>query len=259
MAAMRLHWVKDVRRSASLGHGRLDRWRLGMLHTRFALAQAVPRLRPGPTTAALAPDGHRMEVATAGELAVMHDVLLAREYEPRGEPQTIFDLGANVGFASLFLHRRFPGARIFSVEADPATHARLERNVGSLPGVTTLHRAVTGHDGPVRFFSQGESIGSSLVARPGAKAEVEVAGSTIASLMEELGTERIHLLKMDIEGAEFDALRAAPIDRVDEIIAEVHYDLGGGDERTVRELLPGFDLDFRPLRQPGRALVYGVR
>ena len=65
---------------------------------------------------------------------------------------------------------------------------------------------------------------------------------TIASLLREIGADRVDLLKVDIEGAEFDALRDAPIDRVGEIIAEVHYDLGDGDEQTVRDLLPGFRL-----------------
>jgi FkbM family methyltransferase len=200
-----------------------------------------------------------MLIATPGELAVMHDVLLDREYEPSGRPRVILDLGANVGFATLFLHRRFPDARIVAVEADPATHARLERNVGALAGVTTLHRAISGSDAPVSFFSSGESIGSSIVRRSEAASPVEVPGQTIGSLMREVGADRVDLLKIDIEGAEFDALREAPLDRVDEVIAEVHYDLGGGDEQTVRDLLAGFTLDFRPLPQAGRFLVYGTR
>src|SRR5689334_9138685 len=115
---MRLHWIKDAQRSASLGHGPRGRLRLGLLHARFALAQAVPRLRPSPTVVRLAPDGHEMEIATPGELAVMHDVLLDREYEPASEPDTILDLGANVGFATLYLRRRFPRARVVAVEVE---------------------------------------------------------------------------------------------------------------------------------------------
>lgn len=252
-------WVRNVRASARLGHRRIDRLRLGAFHTRVALGRRIPRLQPRPTVARLAPDGHEMEVVSAGELTIMRAVFVDLEYAARTEPGVIFDLGANVGFATLFLRRRHPHARIVAVEADPRTYERLQRNVGGLPDVTLLHRAVAGADEPVRFYPSTESIGSSMVERRSSLAPVEIPGSTIPSLMREAGVDRIDLMKMDIEGGEFEALRATPMDDVAEIIVEVHYDLGDGDEKLVRELLRGFELDFKPLPAPGRFLVHGVR
>jgi FkbM family methyltransferase len=250
--------VLDARASAALGQGPTDRLRLGAFHAWVALSliRGVPT--PRPVKVGLAPDGHEMVIATGGELAVLHDVLVDEEYAPRRRPQAILDLGANVGFATLFFHRRFPEARIVAVEADPATYKRLVRNVGSLPRVTTVHAAITGSDGPVTFYPSAESISSSMYPRGGAAATVSVNGLAVATLMQQHHLESVDLLKVDIEGAELDALRVAPLDHVGELIAEVHYDLHHGDEAAVRHLLEGFDLRFVPLDQPHRVLVHAT-
>lgn len=214
---------------------------------------------PSPITVRVTPDGHEIVVSEPGELAVLHNVMVDREYEADGQPLTILDLGANVGFATLFFSCRYPSARIASVEADPRTFARLVRNVSAHPRVATLNRAISGSEGPLAFYSSAESIASSLTRRSSEDVSIEVGSMTVAGVMNHFGMERVGLLKMDIEGAEFDALAAAPLDRVDELIVEVHYDLGQGDERLVRTLLSGFDLTFKPQGQPDRALVYGRR
>jgi hypothetical protein len=87
----------------------------------------------------------------------------------------------------------------------------------------------------------------------------EVRAMTLGALMDYFGLDRVGLLKMGIEGGEFDALAQAPIDWVDEVIVEVHYDLGDGDEELVRRLLAGFDLRFTPIVGDGRFLVHGRR
>jgi len=238
----------------------VDRLRLGTFHVRIALSRALRLQMPRSVTAQLTPDGHEVLITTPGELSVLHDILVHHEYEAaHGAPRVIFDLGANVGFASLFFSRRYPEARIFAVEADPLTYVRLVRNLACLPHVTTLHRAVAGSDGPMRFYPSVESIGSSLKATHGSGTAIEVPGVSIDSLMREAGVDRIDLLKMDIEGAEFEALRAAPLDRVEELITEFHYDLAGGDEQSVRELFVGFEVVLEPLPQANRQLARARR
>jgi FkbM family methyltransferase len=242
-----------VRNSASMGHRRADRLRLALFHLGLLLSRALGLPRLPPMTVHLEPDGHSVMISDLGELSVLHDILIEHEYEAHGHPDVVFDLGANVGFATLYFTREHPAARIVAVEADPHTYRRLVRNVGRLPGVVALNRAVTVRDGPVTFFSSaGSSILSALERHSDEDQAVQVTGSTLETLMKETGVERIGLLKVDIEGGEFDLLRTAPLERVDEIIAEVHYDLIDADERVLRELLSGFELHFQKLRQPNR-------
>jgi FkbM family methyltransferase len=253
----RLHWLLKARASATLGQDPTDRLRLGAFHTWIALSRLRGVPRPRPIRVRLTPDAREIVIATGGELSVLHEILIDEEYAPRRHPQTILDLGANVGFATLFFHRRFPEARIVAVEADPATYTRLVSNVGSLPRVTTVHAAITGSDRPVTFYPSNESISSSMIPRAGAAA-VSITGVSIATLMQQHHLDSVDLLKLDIEGAELDALRTAPLDRVGELIADVHYYLHHADEATMRHLLEGFHARFVPFDHPHRALVYAI-
>jgi hypothetical protein len=133
------------------------------------------------------------------------------------------------------------------------------RNVGTLPNVTTVHAAITGSDGPVSFYPNDESIASSALRGAGTLPAVSVDGLTIPTLMARHGVESVGLLKLDIEGSELDALRVTPLDRVDELIAEIHYDLIDGDEETLRGLLRPFRLRFEPGDLPELGLLYGSR
>ena len=258
-SALRFQWLRDARTSASLGHRPVDKLRLGTYHLCITFAGKLHRPPPPRVVAKLAPDGHEVTIAGSGELSVLHDILVRGEYRPSGDPKVIFDIGANAGFATLFFRRRYPKARILAVEADPRTYRRLVHNVGGLPDVTTLNRALAGADGPLTFHSSPGSISSSLARRSDADTAVEVPGVRLQTLMDETRTNRIDLLKLDIEGAEFEALMGAPLDRVGELIAEIHHDLGGGDEQTVREMLAGFELRFDPPSSPDRYVVRASR
>jgi FkbM family methyltransferase len=259
LSRLHLHWIGDARASATLGHRRADRVRLGLFHARVALA-ALPKVPPPkPARARLRPDGHEVELAGGGELAVMHAVMLHDEYRPHGRPETILDLGANVGLATLFLHGLFPQARIVAVEADPETYARLERNVAHLPNVTTVHAAVGGGDEPVTFYSDPESITSSALRGAGTLPGVTVPGVSIPTLMERHGMDEVGLLKLDIEGSELAALRTAPLDRVHELFVEMHYDVVERDDDALRALLDGFELTREPGPLPELEVVHGTR
>jgi hypothetical protein len=118
---IRLSWARETLVSASLGHRLTDKLALATFHARIAVARALDRPLPGPLTARLAPDSHEVVISDPGELSVLHDVIVKREYQPRGYPEVIFDVGANAGFATLFFKRSFPSARILCVEAAPRT------------------------------------------------------------------------------------------------------------------------------------------
>jgi FkbM family methyltransferase len=197
-----------------------------------------------------------MLITQEGELAAMRHVLVGEEYVPRTTPTTILDLGANVGFATLYFHRRFPGSRIVAVEADPSNYEKLKHNVGMLPSVTTVHAAVVGEDGPVAFFPDANGLVSSTRPLAADAPEITVRGITIASLMREHDLDTADLVKLDIEGAELEALRHAPLDRIGEVIAEIHYDRLDANEQDFRSLLADFDACFEPGDQPQHSLLY---
>jgi len=254
--------VGKVAASAALGSSLSDRARLGVYHARIALANRLPLPPPGTVTAAIRPDGRRVIVGDAGELAVLHAVLVDEEYaDDRPPPDVVVDLGANAGFATLFFKRRYPHARVVAVEADPRAYARLVQNVGTLEGVTTFHCAVAAEDGTMPFYcSPLSSIGSSLDRRSPGDEEVPIEALTLSSLLDRSGVAHVDLLKIDVEGAEAAVLPTAPLARITEIVGELHYDRPGVTAAAMRALLdPPFRVEIRELPKSGLAFLRATR
>ncbi|MBI2891406.1 MAG: FkbM family methyltransferase [Nitrospirae bacterium] len=149
-------------------------------------------------------------------------IFLDREYDvalPTDRP-LILDCGAHVGMATIRFKHLFPRARIIAFEADPAIERVLERNVASLglADVTCLKSAVwieRGH----HFFRADGADGGHLAPADGG---LSVPTVDLADYV----TDTVHVLKLDIEGAEMDVLdhldRKNLLGRVHVILCEFH-------------------------------------
>jgi FkbM family methyltransferase len=248
-------------RAAAFGFAGVDRRRLAWFHVQTALSRRIRLVpSPSPIRVALAPDGHEVLISDPGELAALGHIFNDDEYRASGTPDVIFDLGANVGFATLYFSRCFPQARIVSVEADPRTYARLCQNVSALPNVTPLNLAVTHADGPVPFHSSPYSLWSGLTAQSTGTVEITVEGITLSTLMARTHVKRVGLLKLDIEGAEFALLRTHALGAVDEIVGEIHFDLVTDvAESQLNAELCEFTTKFVPQMNPERSFLYACR
>ena len=142
---------------------------------------------------------------------VLNEVLVLGEYEhaPRRDPGVVLDLGSHIGVSLLFFRTRYPRARIIGVEPNPEVFPRLERNAAQLEGVEVHRLAVASRDGELDFYPAKQSWTSST-RRPSRDARrVTVHGRTLDSLLDDLGLERVGLLKLDIEAGEEDVLRSS--------------------------------------------------
>jgi len=128
----------------------------------------------------------------------------------------IVDAGADIGVFSVWAARRLPHARIVAIEPHPETFASLQHNVdvnrlGSR--VQAAQVALSAEGGVREIRSGGESQRRSLIPRDRSGSEnetVEVPSLTIAELMERYHLAEIDLLKMDIEGSEWEVLLSTP-------------------------------------------------
>jgi FkbM family methyltransferase len=122
------------------------------------------------------------------------------------------DVGANIGAYTVQLGRALQqGGRIIAVEPLPANVKRLRENVNlnELTEVVEIVEAAVGdHRGVVhlRGAKGREALaGNAVVADSGVAAQLK----TIDSIAEAHELERCDLIKLDIEGCEFAALRGA--------------------------------------------------
>src|ERR1700730_1245135 len=117
-------------------------------------------------------------------------------------PQTIVDAGANIGLASIYYARRYPQARVISVEAEASNFEILCRNVAPYPNIVPIHAALWNRDGFIGVSEPSPRTSDkwAFVTHEGDGARVRAI--TMRTLMREFNIESIDLLKVDIEGAE---------------------------------------------------------
>lgn len=121
----------------------------------------------------------------------------------------VIDAGANVGvYTLLFASLVGPGGRILAFEPDRVAQARLAENVTSnaLSNVTIRTAAIADFAGEADF-NLGSDTGNSLSEiRPSDRGSQKVA---VVTLDAEIAGTPFALCKMDVEGAEFAALKGA--------------------------------------------------
>ncbi|GAB4389539.1 MAG: hypothetical protein Kow0025_15540 [Thermodesulfovibrionales bacterium] len=185
----------------------------------------------------------------ASDLGAFKEIFLGDVYggEIDGEPDVILDLGSNCGLSVIYFKLRYPAARVYAFEPDPASFEKLTMNAGHLEGVRLFNQAIAGKGGRVRFFVNPEdSLSASLRARAEGQPSVEVEARTLDEVMEELSIGEVGLLKFDIEGAELEALRGfRNMGRVRNLMGEVHPDLMGGTAGEFMSLLEGFEAKIK--------------
>lgn len=156
-----------------------------------------------------------------------------------GPGSVCLDLGANVGTVTRQLAAT--GATVHAYEPDPVAFAELQRNVGQLPNVL-LHQAAVAATGgrgllrrhakfaadPLHYTEQSSLVRTRSRTYDGGET-VEVETRAFRDLLDGIGG-LVALVKMDIEGSEFDILRQIFADPaahdIDAIFCETHeYDL----------------------------------
>jgi FkbM family methyltransferase len=158
--------------------------------------------------------GLRLQVNEFGDLEAIWQIFLRRVYEVRPTDRVIVDAGGNVGLFSCYASWRAPQSQILTIEPFPTTVERLRTHLAEnrlSERVTVLDRALTATPSEVvmaldtpssqqKPVLQGTGQGKTVVRVPSVP-----LSEAVASL-----PQRIDLLKMDIEGSEFDVLLHTP-------------------------------------------------
>jgi FkbM family methyltransferase len=147
-------------------------------------------------------------------------------------PKTVLDLGANIGLTAIWFARTYPGAQIACVEPMPVNLKLLERNLAlNSIDARVFSAAVAISDGEVNMHVHAKDYGHKIASADDEGELLTCRAISVPTIMNDLGWDRIGLLKMDIEGYE-SLLFASPaewMNRVDALCIECHDDFGEPD------------------------------
>lgn len=193
-----------------------------------------------------------MVAADYGDLGAIREVLAREEYElgPGTQPRLILDLGAHIGAAVVYFKLRYPDALVHAVEPNPETIARLRMNVAQFAGVTVQQAAVSRVAGTATLHLGSGSLDASLTGSDPPTRRLAVTTVTVDGVLEELGWPHVDVLKLDVEGAETEALEGCTaLGTTSAVIGEVHP--AKTDQRRFFALLSGFSVVTRTRRATG--------
>lgn len=189
--------------------------------------------------------------------------------------QTAVDVGANVGYISLYLAKRVgSGGRVIAFEPNPYAFSLLERNK-RINGFDHLHIHQAGlgpSDMDTAFHCglPGMEVYSSLadIGHPDADMKrfeiIDVHLFRADDWMKAAGIHHIHVLKLDVEGAELGVLQGFSSmlaeRRVDWILIELSHELSGQFHyraSDILRLLRGYGYRWYALEWLGRLVALG--
>ena len=173
------------------------------------------------------------------QIFIKEDLLF--DYKP--PVSTILDCGANIGLATLYYQKKFPGARIISIEPENDNYELLLRNTKDYSNIITLKTGVFSEDCDLNVVDIGEGEASYRIMRnPGPWKIIQtVKCRSINSIMKEFLFPEIDILKMDIEGSEKECLFANDIEwlqKTKHFLLEIHENIHPGITNKILELIP---------------------
>lgn len=146
-----------------------------------------------------------------------------------GPGDIILDCGANEGVFSILMAKLFPQATVISLEPVPRTFYQMIRNIGlnGVSNINPINLGVAGKNDTISMIVSNEYSGGStacMTHNPETTYIEKVGVVTLDSIIHSYCLSRpIKLLKMDIEGMEYETLyNFNSWDKIQNFVGEIH-------------------------------------
>jgi FkbM family methyltransferase len=185
---------------------------------------------------------------------------LVQHVAKKFHPSRVLDVGANRGewLEAVFL--AMPDAEIVACEPQPDLAARLKDRYQENPRIRIQALALGRSDGelPLYQYPGHDYLASGINWHPNRETTVAMVPQCSGrSLMTSLGWERVDLMKIDVEGMEYDVLSSFQEMLASGSIAIVQFEFGGFALQQ-RVLMKDFCSLFGPNYRIGRLMPRGV-
>lgn len=173
---------------------------------------------------------------TIDELHALTEIFIEKCYRSEKYPLTILDLGANIGLASIWFKINFPKCKIHSYEPNPEVYKVLRKNLEKISGVEIFNLGIGENNEYIQFNVNERSFSSSIYSIPNSK-KININVVTLDSTIEKIGG-CVDLVKLDIEGSEFSAIKNSKrLNCIDVIVGEIHPEKANCDVNDFIKIL----------------------
>lgn len=191
----------------------------------------------------------------SSDIHILYEILLKKGH--KGEywvpdniaPDVIFDIGGNIGIASIYYAIKFPNAMIYTFEPIKENFEILSKNIKEYKNIKAFNIALGNEDGEIEMnlsdcdtnFGGGSMYDIGVNKSKTQKVKI-FKPSTI---IEKEKIEKIDFIKIDTEGAEYDILSSFDkniLGNVKWIIGELH---GINDFKLLDILSKDFDISIK--------------
>lgn len=202
---------------------------------------------------------YQVKIRSQADKSIMTEIFELREYkdvEPiiKSAKAPIVDAGAQAGFFVLYCRSFNDQVPIYALEPAEDNLQLLEDhlNMNKISGVEVISAALAGKSGLRDFYVSKDSHNHSLfkVLTPQILKTGKVKVYSLADFLSEQGIAEVSLLKLDIEGGEYEVLENfSGWNKIDNIILEYH-EFGKFKQAQLEKLLQnnGYKIKTAPSR-----------
>jgi FkbM family methyltransferase len=195
-----------------------------------------------------------------------HVYRVVRNVLRKENSKSFIDVGAFTGEYTIYAYkilRRKPGFTIVAVEPDSRNYEMLWKATRSMTGIYLVDEAVFIRDGDLIKFHVGKgqawlyglAVTGSIWPTYHIEAKLLSDQTTLVrtvrldTLIKKFGLEKVDLVKMDIEGAEYPVLTDPSLDlsKVENMVVEVHYGYGSRESQEITQALARQGFKIVPL------------
>jgi FkbM family methyltransferase len=184
------------------------------------------------------------------------EIFVEREYlfDSANPKPFIIDCGANIGMAILYFKMLYPKASVLAFEPNPSVFELLKKNIeaNNLQDVVLVNTALSSLEGTTEFYF-GDSMGTlsgSLMQERGGGTKIQIKTEKLSKY---LSNKKPDLIKIDVEGAEFEILKdlidTKTIQQASNYLVEYHHKINDQKSKFSEFLNPfetnGFEYNIR--------------
>jgi FkbM family methyltransferase len=155
------------------------------------------------------------------------------------------DLGANIGLSVLYFEN-VPSCKIYAVEPNPMNVMCLKENTKQYSNIQYFDYGIRAYDGDAQLLRTDADERYENMYMSDGKSAINCKCKTIKSFMEEAKIDHIDVLKIDIEGGEYELFMSDEFremeSKIDFIVGECHFT--PLTPLVLKPMLKNYDVNF---------------